>query len=86
MVSSKSDWGTAVVAQAGVTSATVYERVADLAIQEFGRLDILINNMAPGRSCHSGGSRYRQWAKGLEINVSSMVLMAKHRRSRHGKE
>ena len=79
MVNSKPGRGKAIVAQANVTSATDCERVIELALQEFGRLDILINNVgiggAPGTAVEVD---MEAWAKGLEVNVSSMVLMAKY--------
>ncbi|KAI1623490.1 hypothetical protein EDD37DRAFT_658077 [Exophiala viscosa] len=79
VVNSKPGRGKAVVAQADVTSATDCERVVDLAIQEFGHLDILVNNVGIGGAAGTVVEvDMEQWAKGLEINVSSMVLMAKY--------
>lgn len=79
MVNSKPGRGKAIVAGANVTSAPDCERVVELALQEFGRLDILINNVgiggAPGTAVEVD---MEAWAKGLEVNVSSMVLMAKY--------
>jgi NAD(P)-dependent dehydrogenase (short-subunit alcohol dehydrogenase family) len=81
MVNSKvvsDDSGKAVVVQADVTSAADCERVVELALSRFGRLDILVNNVgvggAPGTAVDVDMAL---WAKGLEINVSSMVLMTK---------
>ncbi|KAK4940774.1 hypothetical protein LTR10_019167 [Elasticomyces elasticus] len=79
IVNSKPGRGKAVVAQADVTSGTDCERVVDSAILEFGRLDILINNVGIGGAAGTAVEvDMEQWAKGLEINVSSMVLMAKY--------
>jgi len=79
LINSKSGQGRAVVLQADVTSAGDCKAVIDLAVGEFGRLDILVNNVgiggAPGTAVDVD---MEEWAKGLEINVSSMVLMTKH--------
>ncbi|KAJ9652506.1 hypothetical protein H2198_008254 [Neophaeococcomyces mojaviensis] len=79
LINSKSGQGRAVVLQADVTSAGDCKAVVDLAVGEFGRLDILVNNVgiggAPGTAIDVD---MEEWAKGLEINVSSMVLMTKH--------
>lgn len=71
--------GTATAMQADVTSATSCEDIIKRTISLYGRLDILINNVgiggAPGTAVDVD---MQAWAKGLEINVSSMVLMAKY--------
>lgn len=55
------------------------EKAVNTALEQFGRLDILINNVgvggAPGTAVEVDMA---EWAKGLEINVSSMVQMAKY--------
>lgn len=49
------------------------------ALQEFGRLDILVNVVGIGGASGTAVEVDMDvWAKGLEINVSSMVLMAKY--------
>lgn len=79
MINSVSGRGRAIAIQADITSATACEGVVNEALQHFGRLDILVNNVgvagAPGTAVDVD---MEQWAKGLEINVSSMVLMAKY--------
>lgn len=79
MINSKPGRGRAVAAQGNVTSANDCEAVVQLALTEFGRLDVLVNNVgiagAPGTVVEVD---MEQWAKSLEINVSSMVLMAKY--------
>lgn len=74
-----SSHGTRAIACTGdVTQSSSCESVVALALQEFGRLDILVNNVgiggAPGTAVDVDMAA---WAKGLEINVSSMVQMAK---------
>lgn len=71
--------GTAIAVQGDVTSAADCEAAVQLALHSFGRLDILVNNVgvagAPGSAVEVD---MIQWAKSMEINVSSMVLMAKY--------
>lgn len=79
MVNSGPRRGTAVAAQGDVTSASDCERVVQLALEKFGRLDVLVNNVGvAGASGTAVEVDMEDWAKGLEINVSSMVLMAKY--------
>jgi NAD(P)-dependent dehydrogenase (short-subunit alcohol dehydrogenase family) len=78
MASTKSSRATAIAFRADVTKSVDCEAAVQLAVKEFGRLDILINNVgiggAPGTAVEVD---MEAWAKGLEINVSSMVQMAK---------
>ncbi|KAF9874366.1 2-(S)-hydroxypropyl-CoM dehydrogenase [Colletotrichum karsti] len=79
MANSKSGRGKAVPVQGDVTSAKDCENAVQLALTKFDRLDILVNNVgvagAPGTAVDVD---MEQWAKSLEVNVSSMVLMAKY--------
>lgn len=79
IANSKPGRGRAIPAQGDVTSAADCEGVVQLALSTFGRLDILVNNVgvagAPGTAVEVD---MEQWSKSLEINVSSMVLMAKY--------
>jgi len=79
MVNSKPGRGKAVAVQADVTSTWDCEAAVKRAVSEFGRLDILVNNVgvagAPGTAVEVDMD---SWAKDLEINVSSMVLMSKY--------
>lgn len=80
MVNSKpSRRGKAVAAQGDVTLAADCEAVVQMALERFGRLDILVNNVgvsgAPGTAVDVD---MEQWSKSLEINVSSMVQMTKY--------
>lgn len=71
--------GKGVASQGDVTSAEDCAAVVRLAVETFGGLDILVNNVgiagAPGTAVEVDMA---QWTKGLEVNVSSMVQMAKH--------
>lgn len=79
MAISKPGRGKAVPFRGDVTSAKDCEDVVDFALSQFGRLDILINNVgiagAPGTAVEVDMDK---WAKSLDVNVSSMVLMAKY--------
>jgi NAD(P)-dependent dehydrogenase (short-subunit alcohol dehydrogenase family) len=70
--------GVAVAASADVTKEEDCKRVVDLALHKYGRVDILVNNV--GVSGPKGTAvevDMVQWAKGMEVNVASMVTMAK---------
>lgn len=71
--------GRAVALQADVTVESDCERVVQTALEEFQRLDILFNCVgvggAPGTALDVDMAA---WSKGMEINVSSMVMMAKY--------
>ena len=70
--------GVAVAASADVTKEEDCRRVVDLALEKYGRVDILVNNV--GVSGPRGTAvevDMAAWAKGMEINVASMVTMAK---------
>ncbi|KEF55996.1 uncharacterized protein A1O9_07576 [Exophiala aquamarina CBS 119918] len=78
IVNSEPGRGEAVAAEADVTHEKACRRVVELAIERFGRLDILVNNVGVGGAPGTAVEVDMQlWAKGLEINVSSMVIMAK---------
>ncbi|KFY29032.1 hypothetical protein V491_00219 [Pseudogymnoascus sp. VKM F-3775] len=71
--------GRVIAAQFDVTSATACEEAVALALREFGRLDILVNNVGVGGAAGTAVDvDMTDWARGLEINVSSMVQMAKY--------
>ncbi|KAM7208237.1 2-(S)-hydroxypropyl-CoM dehydrogenase [Naviculisporaceae sp. PSN 640] len=79
MINAKPGQGTALPVQSNVTSATDCERAVNLALEKFGRLDILVNNVGiAGASGTAVEVDMEAWAKSLEVNVSSMVLMAKY--------
>jgi NAD(P)-dependent dehydrogenase (short-subunit alcohol dehydrogenase family) len=70
--------GAAVAVQADVTSEADCKRIVDVALETYGRLDILFNCVGVGGASGTAVEvDMVQWAKGLEVNVSSMVMMAK---------
>jgi NAD(P)-dependent dehydrogenase (short-subunit alcohol dehydrogenase family) len=78
MVNGKPGRGTAIALQGDVTSATDCEAVVKSTLERFGRLDVLVNNVGiAGASGTAVEVDMEQWSKSLEVNVSSMVLMAK---------
>ncbi|KAF1990528.1 NAD(P)-binding protein [Aulographum hederae CBS 113979] len=69
----------AIAVAADVTKPEDCERIVKLALDEFGRVDILVNNVGiggpPGTAVEVDVAA---WARGLEVNVTSMMLMAKY--------
>lgn len=79
MSSSEPHCGRAIACTGNVTKAADCESVVERALKEFGRLDILINNVGIGGAAGTAVDvDMDAWAIGLEINVSSMVQMAKY--------
>ena len=71
--------GSAIAVQGDVTSDADCQRIVETALSTYGRLDILFNSVGIGGATGTAVDvDMASWAKGLEINVSSMVLMAKH--------
>jgi NAD(P)-dependent dehydrogenase (short-subunit alcohol dehydrogenase family) len=79
IASSKPGRGKTIPLKADITRVTDCEAAVQMALKEFGKLDILVNNVgiggAPGTAVEVD---MEAWAKGLEINISSMVQMAKY--------
>ena len=79
IVASKRGRAKAIPLKSDVTDAADCEAAVQTALKEFGKLDILVNNVgiggAPGTAVNVD---MEMWAKGLETNISSMVLMAKY--------
>ena len=71
--------GKAIAVKANVTVAEDCQNAVQSAIKEWGRLDILVNVVGIGGA--SGTAKtvdMADWAKSMEINVASMVLMSKY--------
>jgi NAD(P)-dependent dehydrogenase (short-subunit alcohol dehydrogenase family) len=70
--------GKAIAIEADVTSTADCQRTVKTAVGTYGKLDILFNCVgiggAPGTAVDVD---MESWAKGLEINISTMVLMSK---------
>lgn len=79
ILSSKPGRAKAIPMKSDVTKATDCEAAVQHALKEFGRVDILVNNVGIGGAAGTAVEvDMDAWAKGLEINVSSMVQMAKY--------
>ncbi|KAK1687572.1 2-(S)-hydroxypropyl-CoM dehydrogenase [Colletotrichum godetiae] len=79
MVATKPGRGETLAVEGDVTSTTDCEKIVQMALGTFGRVDILINNVGiAGAAGTAVDVDMEQWAKGLDVNVSSMVLMAKY--------
>ncbi|KAL4751951.1 hypothetical protein BDW72DRAFT_192461 [Aspergillus terricola var. indicus] len=76
---SASQYGQTISVQADVTRETDCSSIVAQALSTFNRVDILVNNVgiagAPGTAVTVD---MESWSKSLEVNVNSMVLMAKH--------
>lgn len=71
--------GRAVAFQADVTSSEQCAAMVDRAVGEFGRLDILVNNVGVlGPAGSAIDTDEAEWARGMEVNVTSMMLASKH--------
>lgn len=70
--------GAALAVQGNVTVAEDCQRIVDTTIGKYGRLDILVNNVGifgpEGTAVEVDMERFM---KGLEVNVASMIRMAK---------
>jgi NAD(P)-dependent dehydrogenase (short-subunit alcohol dehydrogenase family) len=79
MATARSQKAKAVPLKSDVTKAVDCEAAVEMALKEFGRLDILVNNVGIGGAAGTAVDvDMDAWARGLEINVSSMVQMAKY--------
>ncbi|KAF9458303.1 short-chain dehydrogenase/reductase SDR [Collybia nuda] len=79
MIEDEFGTGKAVAVRADVTNEDDCKRMVKLALEKFGRLDILVNNVGIGGPDGTAVNvDPKEWAKGLEVNVTSMMLMAKY--------
>ena len=71
--------GEAMTAVANVTEADECGRVIDAAVERFGRLDILHNNVGGGGASGSVvDATDEDWAHSMSVNVMSMINMSRH--------
>lgn len=72
-------FGKAVAVKANATVAEDCENAVQTAIKEFGRLDILVNVVGIGGATGTAKTvDMADWARSMEVNVASMVQMAKY--------
>ena len=68
----------AIALKIDVTKEEECKRAVDYTLENFGQLDILVNNVGIGGPVGTAVDvDPAAWAKGLEVNVTSMVLMSK---------
>ncbi|KAK5992455.1 Glucose 1-dehydrogenase 2 [Cladobotryum mycophilum] len=71
--------GTAIAVCADVSSDSECEALVATAIREYGRLDILVNNVGIfGAKGTAVEADEKEWARSWGVNVTSMALMAKY--------
>lgn len=71
--------GRATATAADVASAEDCQRIVDLALSTYGRLDILVNNVGiMGAKGSAVDVDVEAFMAGLRVNVASMVMMAKY--------
>lgn len=69
----------AIALRVDVTVEAQCKSAVEAALEKFGRLDILVNNVGVGGPAGTAiDVDPKEWAKGLEINVTSMMLMTKY--------
>ena len=70
--------GEAVAVEADVTRAADCAAVVQTALDRFGRLDLLDNNVGIGSRGTVIDETEENWRRVMQVNVDSMFLMAKH--------
>ncbi|KAE8381511.1 short-chain dehydrogenase/reductase SDR [Aspergillus bertholletiae] len=71
--------GTGIAIEADVTKAEDCQKIVDLALSEYGRVDILVNNVGIlGPKGTAVEVDMNAFMAGLEVNVASMIQMAKY--------
>lgn len=70
--------GTATSAGAELTKSSECEKVVDLAISKWGRLDILDNNVGIGSKLSVVDETEEHWDRVMDINLKPMFLMSKY--------
>ncbi len=73
-----SEGGEAVAVEADVTASDDCEAMVRAALDHWGRLDILVNNVGIGSSGSVVTEKLDRWALVMDVNVTSMVLASRH--------
>jgi len=75
----EADGGKAFALQADVTRAADCEMAVKTAVERWGRVDILVNNVGIGGPAGTAAEvDPEQWDAAMRVNVTSMMLMAKY--------
>jgi NAD(P)-dependent dehydrogenase (short-subunit alcohol dehydrogenase family) len=72
------DGGTALAVPADVTRAADCAAIVQTALERFGRLDLLDNNVGIGSRGTVLDETEEHWRQVMQVNVDSMFLMARH--------
>jgi NAD(P)-dependent dehydrogenase (short-subunit alcohol dehydrogenase family) len=72
------EYQSAIYTHVDVTNEMAVEQMVNLAVSEFGRLDILFNNAGIGTACPTTDLSLEDWHKVLSINLDSVFLASKH--------
>jgi NAD(P)-dependent dehydrogenase (short-subunit alcohol dehydrogenase family) len=73
------DGGTALALEADVSDAAHCKRAVAAAVEAWGRIDILVNNVGIGGPAGNAVEvDVEEWDRALRVNVTSMMLMAKY--------
>lgn len=73
------DGGTAMAMAADVSDAAQCQRAVAVAVDAWGRVDILVNNVGIGGPAGNAVDvDVEEWERALRVNVTSMMLMAKY--------
>ncbi|EME85544.1 uncharacterized protein MYCFIDRAFT_120940, partial [Pseudocercospora fijiensis CIRAD86] len=75
----KDNLGSGIAIQGNVAVESDCKKIVDFAISTYGRLDILVNGVGVGGASGTAVEvDMLAWAKGMEVNVGSMVMMSKY--------
>src|SRR5262249_11988658 len=74
----KGEGGEAAVFAGDVTKAEVAEAMAAFAMQRYGRLDVLPNNVGTGAPGTAETVKLEDWHRVLEANLTSSMLCSKY--------
>jgi NAD(P)-dependent dehydrogenase (short-subunit alcohol dehydrogenase family) len=70
--------GTAVARAADVTSEAECRAIVDFAVKQYGRLDLLDNNVGISSRGPVTTAEQTDWQRVMQVNVETMMLMSKH--------
>jgi len=70
--------GRAVFVQCNVALAADCQRTVQIAVEKFGRLDIVFNNAGIIRRADVIGTTEDEWDRVMDVNVKSIFLMSKY--------